>query len=496
MKARKRIRARFPFSAFLMSITALTLSTSCKIEPEQVNVEGVTPAAAAFKKGDGYENSGETPRPHWWRLFHDEKLNSLASRIDSENFQLRAGLARIEQAYAVLGISRSELFPYLNGDGSVKRIRVSENQVGQGGNQNTGGVFGAGGGRGGFENPYTQYRAALAATWEIDLWGRVRNAVRGAQADTVEIEKLTEDLRLSLQSQLAQNYFALRFLDEEKRVLREALSTRRENLELATDRFEGGRTGELDVARAETELASTRADLARLDAPRTRLENAIAVLVGEPASNFDISPSPLDFRLPTIKTGVPMTVLANRPDVAAAIARLASTTARIGVAKAEFFPRVDLIATGGLSSVDSSDFFDWSSRTFTIGPEVTVPIFQGGRLRANLQRARAEQAEALADYQQTVVDALREVEDVLADLAALRAERSAQLQAVSASEKAVSLSNRRYEEGLVSSIEVIDAVREQLNAERRAVQIRSSQYEATVRLIQVIGGGMEERYTK
>lgn len=458
----------------LLVLTGLLLS-SCKSLEENASTDTVTPGQ--FKEGG---TRGETPPTKWWCLFNDSQLNRLANQIESDNFQLKAGLARIDQAYAVLGISRAELVPNLNGSGSVTRNRTSANDLG--------GNF--------FQNYSTQYRGAIAAGWEVDLWGRVRNAVRGAEADALQVENLTDELRLSLQSQLAQNYFTLRFLDEEKRVLREALRTRTDNLDIARQRFEGELTGELDVARAQTELAATRADLARLKAPRTRLENAIAVLVGKAPSNFRIPNTSLDFRLPTVKAGLPLDVLESRPDVAAAIARLESTNAQIGVAKAEFFPRLDLVGSGGLSSVSSSNFFDWSSRTFAIGPEVTLPIFQGGRLKANLKGARAAQAEALATYQDTVLNALREVDDALVDLVALRSERDAQFLAISASNRALALSNQRYKEGLVSSIEVVDAVREQLTAERRMVQIRSQQYVATVQLIQAIGGGLPEKYTK
>ncbi|MEM7697482.1 MAG: TolC family protein, partial [Verrucomicrobiota bacterium] len=222
----------------------------------------------------------------------------------------------------------------------------------------------------------------------------------------------------------------------------------------------------------------------------------IAVLLGRAPSRFSIRRERLDFRLPKIHSGVPMEILQHRPDIAAAVSSLDSANAAVGVAKREFLPRFELISSGGLSSLNSSDFFDWSSRTFALGPEITVPVFQGGRLRSNLERNRAIQAEALATYQDTVLIAMREVEDALVDIEALEAERNAQSLAVRASTRALSLSNKRYEEGLVSSIEVIDAVREQLDAQRRAVQIRSLQYDATVRLIQALGGGLSDDFAK
>jgi multidrug efflux system outer membrane protein len=200
-----------------------------------------------------------------------------------------------------------------------------------------------------------------------------------------------------------------------------------------------------------------------------------------------------DARLPVIRAGVPMEMLAARPDVAAAKAELVAAYAHVGVARAEYFPKVTLIGSGGYSNIKSSDFLEWSSRTFVIGPEVSVPIFQGGRLRANEKLARAEFAEAVADYRQTVLNALRDVENALADLAAARDQTGAQARAVEAAGRALELSNKRYRAGLVSSLEVVDAVREQLEAERRAVQIRGRQFEATVQLIQGLGGGVSVR---
>lgn len=458
---------------------ALALSlfgvVGCSSLSESVELDGKSPSK--FKGGN---NSVSHVPKDWWKLFRDSELSSLVGRIEDENLQLRAGMARIDQAYAVLGISRADLVPNLAGSGAAKRNRSSENDLG--------GDF--------FPNLTNQYDGALAAGWEIDLWGRVRNAVRGAKADAEQVERLTDDLRLSLQSQLARNYFALRFLDREMQVLRQAVASREANLQLATDRFEGELTSELDVSRAETELSATKADLVRLKGPRTRLENAIAVLVGEAPSGFTVRVLASEPKLPTVRPGVPLSVLENRPDVAAAISRLDSTSAQIGVAKAEFLPRFELIGSGGLSSVSSTDFFDWSSRTFSVGPEVTLPVFQGGRLKANLKGARAAQEEALANYQQTVLDALREVDDALADLAALRAELEAQGLAVRASNRALEISEKRYKEGLVNSIDVVDALREKLNADRRVVQIRGQQFDATVNLIQAMGGGMTKEMTK
>lgn len=414
-------------------------------------------------------------RSRWWEIFNDPELNGFAEEVQEDSLELRAAAYRIDQAFASLRAFRSDRYPSISQTGGIERRGLSDNDHG-GAPRNS---------------SLTQYLIGLELGWELDLWGRVRRLV---EADTAEAEisvAIYGDVKLILLSQLARNYFSLRFLDEEKKVLRDAVKTRREHLSLADSRFKGGKTSELDVARAETELASTEAELERLAAPRVRFENAIAVLIGKQASAFHIESQPFRIDLPTIPVGVPMEIVEQRPDVAAAERTLAASNARIGVATAEFFPKINLLSSGGFSSINSGDFFDWSSRTFRFGPDFSLPIFQGGRLRANLERTQAAHEEALTNFQQVVLESFRDVEDALATLNALHAEIAAQERAVVAAEKALHLSKVRYEAGGVSYIEVVDSQRERLTAKRRAVQIRGQQFEATVLLIQALGGGFK-----
>lgn len=441
---------------------------SCSSRNEIFFVE--TPGGSFISEEN--RSNRDSTKAEWWTLFRSEELNQLMRRIDSDNFQVQAGLARIDRANAVLGGSLASLVPGIIASQSVKETRISENDLG--------GKF--------FQNQYQHHRAALALNWEIDFWGRVRSAVRGAKMDARQEGHLVAALRLSLQSQLAQNYFKYHFLNEERSVLLSAIEARKNNFELAKSRLTGKVGSELDVALAESELESVRVELASLEGPRKRLEHAIAVLVGSVPTDFRLMGKSSKIHFPEIHAGYPMSVLEKRPDVAAAIARLESANARIGVAKAEFFPRINLVGSGGLSSINSSDFFDWSSRTYGLGPEVTLPIFQGGKLKANLKKARANQAEALADYQQTVLVALGELEDALSDLKSLRAELEAQTLAVQAADRALQISQKRHKQGLVDSIEVLDALRGKLNAKRREVRIRSSQYEKTVVFFHALGG--------
>lgn len=411
----------------------------------------------------------------WWRIFGDGKLNSLMSDLEGGNFDLRAAEARRNQAYASLGIDRSRLAPEVLSSGSASRNRGSESD--------------RGGGMGGMETYYSQYRVGMSLSYEVDLWGRVRRLVEAGQANTEAAEASVDQVKLSLQAQLARSYFALRFLDSEAAVLEQELGTRQETLDLANNRFEGGKTSELDVARAKSELAATRAQLVGLQAPRAELLNAIAVLAGKNASNFSISPAAITGGPPGVPAGSPAQLLGRRPDVFAAERKLAQSSAEIGVAEANFYPRVSLIGTGGLSSINSSDFLKWSSSEFAIGPEVDLPLFQGLRRKADLRLAKAKHEETLADYQQTVLTAFADVENALAARRAANNEIAAQNDSVQAARKSYDLSNVRYKEGASSYLEVVDSQRELLNARRGEVQARGRAFEATVMLMQALGGG-------
>lgn len=422
-------------------------------------------AAAYSKRVDG----------NWWRVFGDAKLNSLMADLGKGNFDLRAAEARRNQAYAALGIDRSLLYPQVFSEASASRERGTESD--------------RGGMPGGMATYFSQYRVGMSLSYEVDLWGRVRRLVEAGVANTEASEAALRQAELSLRAQLARNYFALRFLDSEAAVLVEELGTRRETLDLAEERFQGGKTSELDVARAKSELASTRAQLVGLQAPRAALENAIAVLAGRNASNFQLKAEAITGKPPRISAGAPAQLLGRRPDVFAAERRLAKSSAEIGVAEANFYPRISLIGSGGLSSINSSDFLKWSSSEFAIGPQVDLPLFQGLRRKADYELAKARHEEALADYQQAVLSAFADVENALAARRAANNEIAAQGESVDASGKSFELSNARYKEGVSSYLEVVDSQRELLNARRGEVQARGRAFEATVALIQALGGG-------
>jgi len=429
-----------------------------------------------FQPSANYKNSTNSAlgvSSSWWRSFRDAKLNSLQSALLAQNLDLAAAYARRQQSLARLGVAKADRFPQVSANGGVSRNKGTRN--GNGGNQ--------------MSEYYDQYQIGANLAYEIDLWGRVRRLVEAGKADASAADFAVQDVRVALQTQLARQYFALRFLDAEMATLEGAVKTRKDNLKITDDRFAAGLASELDSARAKSELANARAELLSLKGPRAQLENSIAVLIGRQASNFRISRRSYSGYLPRIPSGLPSALLYRRPDVAVAERRVASATARIGVAQAERFPKISLTGSGGSSSVSSSKFLDWSSQFYSVGPTVSVPLFQGGRIKSGILLSKAQRAEALANYQKTTLSAIADVESSLANLRALRTEASARKQSVDFTSRTYELSVLRYQEGVTSYLDVADAQRERLNAKRSAVRTRGRQFEATVQLIQALGGG-------
>jgi multidrug efflux system outer membrane protein len=331
-------------------------------------------------------------------------------------------------------------------------------------------------------------------SYEIDLWGRVRRGFESARADAQAALADFYNVLLTLQADVAQNYFALRSLDAEISTVTATVGLRNEQVQLVRGRFEGGIGNDLDVARAETELATTEADAASLAERRNQLENALAILVGANPSTFRLpantannwNPEP-----PAIPAGLPAELLERRPDVAEAERRLASSNARIGVAKGAFFPVLSLTASGGYLSGDIQTLFNWDSRVWSIGPSLSLPIFAGGRNRANYSRAKAAFEESVARYRQQVLVAFGDVENSLAGIRYLARQSAAQERAVAHARRAADLATDRYRSGIVSYLEVVDASREALQAERDNAQLAGQRLNAAVQLIKTLGGGWQ-----
>jgi multidrug efflux system outer membrane protein len=412
------------------------------------------------------------PRGEWWKLFSDPALDALESRALTANQDLQAAAARVDQARAAAGIARSADLPQLAVAPSLARERTSST---------TDNVFPVA--------QSTTYRAPLALSWEIDLFGRVRRLREGARAEAEASAATIESVRLALTAEVAADYFSLRALDRELGAVRDSTALRQRALELVSARFKAGAAAEVDVARAETELATAQAEAAGLGVRRASLQDALAVLVGEAAPVF-VLPSVADAPAlpPAVPAGLPANLLERRPDVAAAERALAAANARIGVARAAFFPAISLTGSAGFASGDLDRLFESDSRTWSIGPSLYLPIFQGGRNRANLERSRAAYEESVAVFRQRVLVAFREVQDALTGLRLLADQAAAQDRALASARRAAGLAQVRYDAGYVSYFDVVDAQRTALATERASAQLSGQRFVTSIALIKSLGG--------
>lgn len=418
-------------------------------------------------------NADTLPRGDWWTLFNDAALDDLVVRGLGANQNLAAAAARVEQARAAAGIARSNYLPSVGLSPSISRARSSETTDNR------------------FPVPEsTTYRAALDASWELDLFGRVRRLSEGARAEAVASAADFENVRLAVTAEVATSYFTLRALDRELVLVNEGVALRRKALELVSSRRTNGAATDFDLARAEAELAATEAEAAALANRRAAVQNALAVLLGEATPSYQLSAvSDQLSNPPAIPAGLPSELLERRPDIAAAESSLAAANARIGVAKAAFFPAISLTGSFGYASGDIDRLARSDSKLWSIGPSLYLPIFQGGRNKANLARSRAAFEESTALFRQRVLVAFREVQDALTATQLLADQAAAQDRAVAAARRAGDLAQTRYDAGYVNYFEVLDAQRTVLAVERAAAQLTAQRLVNSVALIKALGGG-------
>lgn len=475
---------RPPTSGLWLLASGLWLLTSCRsVGPDYQKPEVVTPTA--FKNAaptSEISNSKSQITDSWWLVFNDPALNELETATLTQSPQLAAALARLDEARARLGTARSDRQPSLTtnttarlaGETSERVLPVPPRPIT-------------------YRDSGDSYRVPFDAAYEIDLWGRVRRSVEAAGAQAQASEQDLAALRLSLTAEVAQAWFSLRALDTETEILERTLELRNEQITIHQKRLDAGLTTELDLQRARAEAASAEAELADLRRRRELTANALAVLTGAAPSDFKTPATTALAAPPAIPVGLPSGLLQRRPDVFAAERLLAARTAEIGVAKAAFFPTLRLTGSAGFESGDLRALVDRPSQFWQIGPSISYPILDGGRNKANLQAAEARTRAAFADYQQKILVAFRETEDALVDLRQQAEQTAAITRALDASTTAAALSTTRYEKGLVNYLEVIDAQRSQLGAERTLIQLTSARQISTIRLIKALGGGWAPR---
>jgi multidrug efflux system outer membrane protein len=451
----------------------LLLLSGCSASLPRIDPAALPTLPAAFKESDGRWTAAPPaeaePRGEWWKAFKDSVLDDLIERANGANDDIKVAAARLAQARAFLRGAKAERAPQANASATGARARGIVNGV-----------------------PDVQrnlFSAGVDLSYEVDLFGRLRQVADAAALDARASEGLLRSTQLLVQSQVAQTYFALRALDAERELVRGTLRTYRETLALTERRWRAGDVAELDVARAAVEVAATESDALALERQRSALEHALAVLIGEVASAFALAPAEWTAALPVIPAGVPSTVLARRPDVSAAESELAAAQTRVGVAKAAWFPRLALTGSAGYASSDLGDLFAWSARSWGIGAIAATPIFDGGRRKAGIESAGAAFDAALARYREEILVAFKDVEDQLAALRLLAEQAEAQQRAVGSAAHATALSEARYRNGYVSQLELLDAQRSELRNRRLALQVRSARYQSTVALVRALGGG-------
>jgi len=412
----------------------------------------------------------------WWDIYQDPRLNQLEERIDSNNVQLKQAIELYLAAEDEVRSARADLYPTLSAGPSISRDRVSANRP----------LATPGG-----ATTYGDFVIAGQASWEPDFWGRVRRTVEAARATAQASAADEANAALTLHAEMATDYFALRGVDSEIELLTETVSDLEKQLDLTQRRFKGGVATAVDVAQAQTELETVRAQRVDLGVARAQYEHAIGTLANFNLPDFSIPPSPLDLLLPKIPLGAPSQLLERRPDVAQAERSAAAANAQIGVAVSAFYPIVTLGGTGGLESTNAGTWIQGSSSLWSLGAQATELLFDAGQRHALTDAAR-HNFEAQADgYRNTVFEAFDDVEDQLSSLRILEHEATAEQRAVDAAQHSLDLSNARYKGGATSYLEVLTAEQTLLQDQVTAINVESRQFAASVSLIRALGGGWD-----
>lgn len=450
------------------------LQTSCKVGPAYVkpDVSDITPAAWKWQPSAPKDAAS---RGEWWTVFHDDQLNRLEKQAVAGNQELRGAMARLDQARAFVGASSAAYAPDISLQAAAKREKTSGNPP----------------------SPVpiaipaaqiNSFSVPLALSYELDLWGRVRRSVESAKAAADSSAADYHSVLLSLTGDVAANYFLLRSLDAELAALRKTLGSQEKTIALIEQRFKAGTIAEADLAKARSEIATSKADLADVKRQREETINVLALLCGEPASHFTLDERPITGKPPKIPAGLPSSLLERRPDVASAERNVAARNADIGVAMAGYFPAVSLTGQAGYLSNETTTLFSAATTVWSIGSSVSQPLTGIFLTKAKVASARARREEAIATYRQTVLGAIKDVESSLAQIRYRKEQSVAQDEAVTAAAKATELTRQRYESGAISYLELLDAERTSLARERLAAQVKAQSHIATVRLIKALGG--------
>lgn len=451
----------------LATATAFLLLAGCAVSPTYE-----VPAAAApqaFKEAAGWQPAAPADtleRGPWWTLFGDAQLNQLADGIDISNQNVAEAIASYEQARALVREQRASLFPTVNLTGSGTRS-----------------------GGGGEQQTANNYRAAIGASWEPDVWGKLRAGVTGADASASASAADLAAARLSAQGELATNYFSLRQSDAQIALLNSTIDGYKRVLDITSNRFNSGIAAKSDLLQAQTQLANAQIDLSGQVRSRAQLEHAIAILLGKAPSDFSLAVAPWTLTVPEVPLGVPSTLLQRRPDIAAAERRVAVANEQIGIARSAYYPSLNLTGSYGSGASRVGDLFNASSSLWSLGVSAAQTLFNAGATTASVDAAKAGHEAAVARYRQTVLSAFGAVEDQLSATRALAEQLELRKQASSAADQVEQQMLNRYNAGQVGYTDVVTAQVTALSARRSLVQAQADRQTTAVALIQALGGG-------
>lgn len=472
--------------ALAASMTILALVIGCNVGPKYHRAPVDTPPV--YKELDGWkvaQPQDTSIRGNWWELFGDPQLNALEEQVNVSNQNIAAAAANFLVARAMVKEARAQLFPTVTVNPGVTWERPSatlrSNNTGTSGTGTTSTSTGT----------FADYILPFDASYQVDLWGKIRNQINAniyaAQASAADLQ----NVRLTAQAEVAVDYYQIRAQDSQIQLLDETVKAYQVSLDLTKALFQTGIDSDQSVAQAETQLETTQAQATNLGILRAQYEHAIALLVGKPASSFSIPVEPLNASPPDIPVGVPSQLLERRPDVAAGERSMAQANAQIGVARAAYFPSLTLSASAGLESSSISKLFTWPSRFFSVGPQMSETIYDGGLRRATMQQFRANYDETIANYRQDVLTAFQQVEDNLASLRILSQELQQQDAAVKSAQRNLTIAMARYRTGLDPYLDVITAQTALLGNQETAVSLRMEQMTSSVQLIEALGGGWD-----
>jgi NodT family efflux transporter outer membrane factor (OMF) lipoprotein len=444
---------------------------ACTIGPAYERPSAPTPAN--YKEAPGWVAAAPADlldRGDWWTLFGDAELNKLVPQVEVSNQNVAAAVAAYAQARALVREQNAALFPTLGLDAGVSRS-------------------GAGSPGPNGKRVANSFQATLDASWEPDVWGRLRLAVTGAEASAQASEADLAGARLSAQAELATDYFALREADAEEALLRSSVEGYQRALKITQNSYDAGITAKTDVLQAETTLANAQADLVSEIGKRAQLEHAIAVLAGKPPGDFSIAVAEWSMAVPAVPLGVPSTLLQRRPDIASAERAVAAANAQIGIQRSAYFPNFSLSGTFGFAGSRVPGLFSASSSLWSVGLSVAQTIFDAGATTARVEGAEAARDRAVAQYRQIVLSAFQSVEDQLSASRALADQESLRRKASQAADLTEQQLLNRYRAGQVAYTDVVTAQASALSARRTLVQLQSSQQATAIALIQALGGG-------